>query len=153
MRPSLRARFDDMSMAPIPAGVDPGLLEPAGPERPQNRPIAPARSLQGCRVRNRAGEDLGTVEEIMIDLPTGRIAYAVLSFGGFLGIGNKLFAVPWQALSLQPDQEFVMDVEKKLLEKAPGFDRESYPNMADPEFIARIYSYYGYQHYVDDEDE
>ncbi len=62
--------------------------------------VLSASTLTGDRVRNAAGEDLGKVEEIMLDVPGGRIAYAVLSFGGMLGIGDKLFAVPWSALRL-----------------------------------------------------
>ena len=68
-----------------------------------NRPrrVLSASTIEGDSVRNSAGEDLGRIEHIMIDIPTGRVAYAVLSFGGFLGIGNKLFAVPWEALTAE----------------------------------------------------
>ena len=58
-----------------------------------------ASTLKGDKVVNRAGEDLGKIEELMIDLRDGRIAFAVLSFGGFLGMGDKLFAIPWQAIN------------------------------------------------------
>src|SRR5215813_352584 len=75
------------------------------------RRVMGATTLAGDRVRNSAGEDLGKIEEIMIDIPTGRVAYAVLSFGGFLGMGNKLFAVPWEALRVnERDHEFVLNV-------------------------------------------
>ena len=57
-----------------------------------------SRTITGDKVINMAGEHLGKIEDLMIDLGNGRIAYAVLSFGGFLGFGNKLFAVPWEAL-------------------------------------------------------
>ena len=57
-----------------------------------------ASTLKGDSVFNPAGADLGHVEDIMLDVGRGKVAYAVLSFGGFLGMGNKLFAVPWQAL-------------------------------------------------------
>ena len=64
-------------------------------------------------MRNSAGEDLGKIEEIMIDIPTGRVAYAVLSFGGFLGMGNKLFAVPWDAFTVDEDKkQFILNVDK-----------------------------------------
>jgi sporulation protein YlmC with PRC-barrel domain len=85
--------------------------------------VLSARTLTGERVRNAAGEDLGTVEEIMLDVPRGQIAYAVLSFGGFLGIANKLFAVPWSALRLDTAaHEFILDVSRETLENAPGFE-------------------------------
>jgi sporulation protein YlmC with PRC-barrel domain len=80
-----------------------------------------ASTLEGDSVVNAVGEDLGKIEEIMLDVPLGRIAYAVLSFGGFLGIGNRLFAIPWHVLELDPlNHRFVMDVSRERLENAPG---------------------------------
>jgi sporulation protein YlmC with PRC-barrel domain len=94
--------------------------------------IISAGTLMGDAVRNSAGEGLGKIEEIMIDVNNGKIAYAVLSFGGFLGIGDKLFAVPWDALTLNSaSQEFILDVDKEVLENAPGFDKDNWPDMAD----------------------
>src|ERR1700689_5274512 len=87
------------------------------------RSVLSASTLAGDSVRNAAGEDLGNIDEIMIDIPSGRVAYAVLSFGGFLGMGDKLFAVPWSALKVDEDEKcFVLDLNKKTLESAPGFD-------------------------------
>jgi hypothetical protein len=101
--------------------------------------ILPARVLTGDRVRNEAGEELGKVEEIMLDVPGGRIAYAVLSFGGGLlgigSIGDKLFAVPWSALRLDTEKhEFILDVSRETLENTPGFDKNNWPDMGDPRF-------------------
>jgi hypothetical protein len=105
-------------------------------------------SLVGDGVRNGADENLGKIEDLMIDLPTGRVAYAVLSFGGFMGMGNKLFAVPWSALRLDEDShEFILDVPKERLESAPGFDKDAWPDMADPTFGRRVYEYYGQPYY------
>jgi len=110
------------------------------------RRVMSAGTLAGDRVRNAAGEDLGKIEEIMIDVPSGRIAYAVLSFGGFLGMGNKLFAVPWNALTLnEAEHEFILDVDKSTLENAPGFDKDNWPDMTDPIWGNQIYSHYGYK--------
>jgi len=76
----------------------------------------------------------------MIDIPAGKVAYAVLSFGGFLGMGNKLFAVPWSALKLDEDKKhFILDVDKKKLENAPGFDKDNWPDMADTSWGTRIF--------------
>ncbi len=92
---------------------------------------------------NNAGDDLGKIEEIMVDVHDNRIAYAVLSFGGFLGIGDKLFAVPWQALALDAENKrFVLNESKERLENAPGFDKNNWPNMADRTFGGQIYDYY-----------
>jgi sporulation protein YlmC with PRC-barrel domain len=115
-------------------------------ERPRYRRVLSASTLAGDRVRNSAGVDLGKIEEIMLDIPSGRIAYAVLSFGGFLGIGNKLFALPWEALSLnEREHEFVLNVDKKKLETAPGFDKDNWPDMADPSWSSQIYGHWGYE--------
>lgn len=118
----------------------------------KTRRVLSAGTLAGDRVRNSAGEDLGKIEELMIDVPTGRIAYAVLSFGGFLGMGNKLFAIPWEALTLDEiEHEFVLNVDKATLESAPGFDKDEWPDMADPDFGSQVYSHYGYKPFWDDE--
>src|SRR5512135_3512990 len=110
------------------------------------RHVMSASSLTGDGVVNELGEDLGKIEEIMIHIDSGKIAYAVLSFGGFLGMGDKLFAIPWEALTLDEDKkEFIIDVEKEKLENAPGFDKDNWPDMADRKWGSEIYSYYGYK--------
>lgn len=120
-------------------------------DRANYRRIMSAGTLAGDRVRNSAGDDLGKVEEIMLDVPTGRVAYAVLSFGGFLGMGNKLFAIPWEALTLnERDHEFILNVEKQRLEDAPGFDKDNWPDMADRAFGQKVFDYYGYKPYWDE---
>jgi sporulation protein YlmC with PRC-barrel domain len=84
--------------------------------------VMDAASLTGDAVVNTVGDDLGKIEAIMLDVASGRIAYAVLSFGGFLGMGTKLFAIPWSALTLDAAQRrFVLDATKERLESAPGF--------------------------------
>ena|SRR5690242_144744 len=115
------------------------------------RRVLSAGTLKGDRVRNTAGEDLGKIDELMIDIPTGRIAYAVLSFGGFLGMGNKLFAVPWEAFTVdESEHELVLNVDKNTLESAPGFDKDNWPDMADPQWGSQVYSHYGYKPYWDE---
>jgi sporulation protein YlmC with PRC-barrel domain len=115
------------------------------------RRVLSAGTLTGDRVRNRAGEDLGTIEEIMLDVQSGRVAYAVLSFGGFLGIGDKLFAVPWESLELNTsDHEFILNVDKSTLENAPGFDKNTWPDMADTNWGADIHRHYGRDPYWED---
>ena len=109
-----------------------------------------ADTLLGNDVSNKNGESLGDIKEFMIDMATGKIAYAVLSFGGLLGLGDKLFAVPWQALKLDTvNKRFTLDVDKKRLESAPGFDHDNWPNMADQTWQQGIHAYYGTQPYVD----
>ena len=80
----------------------------------------------------------------MLDLATGRVVYVVLSFGGFLGIGNKLFAVPWAAFTLDsPRHAFVLEIPRERLSEAPGFDKDHWPDVVDDEARARIFAFYG----------
>lgn len=103
-----------------------------------------AETLVGNDVYNKASEDVGDIKEIMIDMRSGRVCYAVLSFGGFMGVGEKLFAVPWEALKLDTvNKRFELDVSKERLEGAPGFDKNKWPDMADPAWVAGIQAYYG----------
>lgn len=103
-----------------------------------------ADTLIGDGVVNAAEEDLGDIKEIMLDMNSGQVAYVVLAFGGFLGMHEKLFAVPWQALHLDTvNHRFVLNVEKARLKTAPGFNRESWPDMADIAWATQIHSFYG----------
>jgi len=116
----------------------------------QTPTVLAADTLTGDKVVNRQKEDLGKIEHLMIDLETGRIAYAVLSFGGFLGMGDKLFAIPWSALALDTvEKRFILNVEKELLKHAPGFDKDHWPNMADHGWGAQVFTYYGAKPYWD----
>ncbi|WP_454062419.1 PRC-barrel domain-containing protein [Candidatus Nitrospira salsa] len=114
----------------------------------QIRAVLSADSITGTTVQNMSKEDLGEIKSLMIDLSEGKIAYAVLSFGGFLGMGDKLFAIPWQAFQVvQEEKVFVLDVSKEILEKAPGFDKDNWPDMADVTWGQSIHKYYGYDPY------
>lgn len=119
-------------------GPGPSARRGPGPE------IMSADTLAGNDVCNEEGEALGEIEDIMLDMRSGRISYAVLSFGGFLGMGQKLFAVPWEALELDTrNKRFVLNVEKGRLKDAPGFDKDQWPDMADPSWASEIHCYYG----------
>lgn len=112
------------------------------------QPIMSSDTLTGDSVRNELGEDLGKVEDFMLDMESGRIRYAVLSFGGALGIGNKLFAVPPEALTIDTDNHcLVLNVEKERLKEAPGFDKDHWPDFADSSFGENVYRYYGKEPY------
>jgi len=109
-----------------------------------------ADTLIGEDVYNTKDEDLGDIKEIMLDMNNGKIAYAVLSFGGFLGMGDKLFAVPWSALTLDTENKrFILNVDKERLNSAPGFDKDDWPDMADSSWQNTINSYYGTKSYMD----
>ena len=103
-----------------------------------------ADTLIGDSVVNAQEEDLGDIKEIMLDMQTGQVAYAVLAFGGFLGMGEKLFAVPWQALHLDTvNKRMVLNVDKERLKNAPGFDKDAWPDMSDVGWAGGIHSFYG----------
>jgi sporulation protein YlmC with PRC-barrel domain len=110
--------------------------------------VLSADTLSGDAVVNSAGESLGKIEDFMLDVESGRIRYAVLSFGGLLGIGSKLFAVPPEALAVDTERKcLVLDVDLERLEAAPGFDKDNWPNFADPTLGREIYGYYGRKPY------
>ena len=107
-----------------------------------------ASTMIGSEVKNAAGERLGKIEDFVLDLESGRIAYAVLSFGGFLHIGNKLFALPPKALKFSAEGgEFIVNIDKSILKNAPGFDKDNWPDVADRGYATKIYAYYGFTPY------
>jgi hypothetical protein len=124
----------------------------AEPRAARYTDIVPAKkTVIGSKVVNAQNEDLGKIEDLVLDAGAGRIAYAVLSFGGFLGMGEKYFAIPWNAFHFNlKENRAVLNVDKKLLENAPGFDKESWPNFADSTWGHGIYKHYGYTPYWED---
>lgn len=110
-----------------------------------NKPrVLSAATLSGYLVRSTEDADLGSVEELMIDPETGRVQYAVLSIGEFLGFGGKLHAVPWSVLRLDPDRRvFVLEADRETMEAAPAFDEEEWPDFGDADWKHRIDSHYG----------
>jgi len=102
-----------------------------------------ATSIVGDDVCNLKHDELGKIEDIMLDLQSGEIRYAVLSSGGFLGLGDRLFAIPWKALKQDGENKrFTLDIDTERLKKAPGFDKDNWPNMADSTWSSSVDSYY-----------
>jgi sporulation protein YlmC with PRC-barrel domain len=109
----------------------------------ETRRTLSASSLSGDKVVDTRGEKIGKIEDIMIDVVDGKVAYAVLSFGGFLGLGDKLFALPWSALEVdEVNKNIVVDVSKEFLENAPGFDKDNWPDFADDAYRQQVDKYY-----------
>ncbi|PRC91737.1 PRC-barrel domain-containing protein [Solimicrobium silvestre] len=107
-----------------------------------NSPIK-ASSIIGTDVVDPKNESLGDIKEIVIDPSSGRVAYAVVSFGGFLGMGEKLFAIPFGSFKYQFDgNNYVLDVPKDVLKAAPGFDADHWPSMADEQWNRDVHAYY-----------
>ncbi|OWT67935.1 MULTISPECIES: PRC-barrel domain-containing protein [unclassified Achromobacter] len=99
--------------------------------------VMAAQTLEGNDVLNLSGEKLGVLQDIMLDVPSGRIAYAVLERGGVMGIGDKLFAIPWHALTLDTDRKcFLLELDLEKLRQARGFDKDNWPACADAEWAA-----------------
>jgi len=110
---------------------------------PEGRNLT-AKTLIGDDVKNSEGEKLGDVEDLMIDLQGGTVAYVVVSHGGVLGVGDKLFAIPWGAFILDAsDHSLILDVDKDRLKNAEGFDKGNWPNTADPAWQKEVGEYYG----------
>ncbi len=135
---------------------------PATTSRPIEELVAATcKVISNLDVTNASGEKLGNIEDLMIDLQSGRIAYAVLSFGGFMGMRNKLFAIPWELLCLDNKwnyqdiyrQRIVFNVPKEKLEQAPGFDRDNWPREPDKNWLKDVYSYYGCAPYWESSEE
>ena len=104
----------------------------------------PTTTIKGSKVINVNKEHLGKIEELMIDVNMGRMRlYTVLSFGGFLGIGNKLFAIPWEAIESNM-YDYILKIDKSVLKKAEGFDKEEWSLTRDE--LAR-YAHFGIQPY------
>ena len=101
-------------------------------------------TLIGDDVYNYGDEELGNIKEVMLDMRTGQITYAVLSFSGIPGMGDKLFAVPWERLMLDPvNKRFLLNVEKNRLKDAPGFDKNNWPDMGSDAWNQQMEAFYG----------
>ena len=113
--------------------------------------VVSASKIIGEAVVNRQNENLGKIHELVIDAKDGRLAYAVLSFGGFMGMGNKLFAMPWRAFEFaNPANKLILNVDKEKLEVAPGFDQDAHwPDFADRTWGKGLHHYYGFTPYWD----
>jgi hypothetical protein len=107
-----------------------------------NRLIA-SDKVEGTAVYNRAGERLGEVYNFMVDKYLGRVAYAVMSFGGFLGIGEKYHPLPWRVLTYDTGLGgYVVDLDEETLRGAPSFDRDEVPEWGSRDWGTRVHDYY-----------
>lgn len=109
------------------------------------RKVYRSSSVRGMTVKSPDKETIGKIEEIVVELESGHIAYAVLSVGGFLGFQNKLFAIPWEEFVLKHDEAdkyFVLDTTKEKLSAAPGFDKNDWPQAAERDWEAEVEEHY-----------
>jgi hypothetical protein len=102
--------------------------------------------VEGTAVYNRGGEKLGSIHSVMIDKRSGKVAYAVMSFGGFLGIGDRYHPLPWSVLTYEPSQGgYVVDLDQSMLEGAPSYSTAEMPDWNDREWSRQVQDYYGAQ--------
>ncbi|MBA2656001.1 MAG: PRC-barrel domain-containing protein [Tatlockia sp.] len=106
--------------------------------------IVSSEDIIGVKVENPEGENLGKIEALMLDKLSGKVSYVVLSFGGFLGMGDKLFALPWHIFDYNPRTEtFVISMDKEKLKNSPGFDKDHWPDMSSSGWTRKLNDYYG----------
>lgn len=91
--------------------------------------------ILGSDVRTRSGEKIGDIRDIVLDA-SGTVRLAIVSTGGFLGVGDRLHAVPWDALALGPKDDHILDIDKARLQAAPGFTSRTWPNLGDERWLA-----------------
>jgi sporulation protein YlmC with PRC-barrel domain len=153
-----RVSADDPQVNPNPQ--IPAVQNPGGPGAPQARTTVPtkeqeklgmtksipSKKLVGVNVENPNGEKLGDIEDVVIDLDSGKVAYAAVGVGGVLGMGEKLFAVPFGEFKIGHDKNnnlvLALDISKDRLEKAPGFDKSHWPDFASHEWRNQVDTYY-----------
>lgn len=112
--------------------------------------------LEQYNVVNKAGDDMGQVQNFVVDMREGLIAFAIVSFGGVLGITDKWFAIPWAALKWHPEtKRFILNMTEKVLQNAPGMDKDTWleeiarwQEEKDLELIDRYYTTHGYESYM-----
>lgn len=138
-----RAAAGGSAQAPPGQGRDTAAEAGAPPSR-----LTDAAAIQGSEVVNPQGEDLGNINRIVLDIPRGRIAYAVIGVGGFLGVGEKTVAVPWSALHPgDKDKTYILDADRHRLENAPTVESKDLQAMADSRVGEAVYAYFGQQPY------
>lgn len=109
----------------------------------ENNGIVKSGSIIGKNVKNPENENLGEIAEVVLDMQSGHVSYLVLDFGGFLGFGNKYFAVPWNLFVYNnKDDFFILNADKQRLKDAPGFNKDNWPNFAAPEVRTMITGFY-----------
>jgi hypothetical protein len=113
-----------------------------------NYTVAVKNEILGLKVVNAAREDLGEIEDLVFDSRNSQVVYAILSFGGFLGLGDKHFAIPWAALDFYLADGFaILNMDKERLKKAPGFAKDTWPDMTSDAWGEEIHSFYGHRPY------
>lgn len=105
--------------------------------------------VEGTKVYNPSGEKLGSIDSLMIDKRKGNVAYALMSFGGFLGMGEQYHPLPWDQLTYNESEDgYVVDLSKERLEGAPTIGQNETNRLSNPDYGREIYTYYGSPYWV-----
>lgn len=117
-------------------------------ERDETHRLIASNKVEGTRVYNHEGDDLGSVYNFMVDKVTGQVAYAVVAFGGFLGLGERFYPLPWSQLTYDTDKGgYLVNLDRARLENAPSYTAAESP-WDDPEYGRSIYGFYGAPWYL-----
>jgi sporulation protein YlmC with PRC-barrel domain len=110
--------------------------------------VLSASTLEGDDVVNAAGTKLGTLKELMIDITSGELSYVVLSRGGLMGMGERLYAIPWGLVSIDGDnQQILLDLDEEFLDRSPGFDPDNWPEFSSQTWGEDLHRHYGVEPY------
>jgi hypothetical protein len=116
------------------------------------RRLISAGQISGHAVEDSKRVKIGTIEDLLIDKQSGRVVYAILNFGGFLGIGEKRVALPWPAFGYNREEDaLVLNLDRDVLARAPNFDFDSLPDMEDLNWHRELHVYFGLTPYWDQE--
>lgn len=149
MASSSSLRHDDELVGTL--NRQPTLRKSTRNSRPASKPdpvLLGTTGFYGDSVYDVAGKFLGEIEELVLDIHSGRVAYALMAVGGFLGMGRKLFAIPWSSVTIDREyQRCVINIDLERLIDAPSLDGDLLPRMADPGWAADVHAYFGCKPY------
>ena len=127
--------------APLPSAAQASAPSMTPAERHDWERSHRVSKIIGSEVRNKSGDKIGDIRDLMVDA-NGTIKLAIVSTGGFLGVGDRLHAVPFDLLTLGPKDEHILDIDRAHLQAAPGFTSKTWPNLGDDHWMADNRRYY-----------
>ena len=127
--------------APLPSAAQASAPSMTPAERHDWERSHRVSKIIGSEVRNKSGDKIGDIRDLMVDA-SGTIRLAIVSTGGFVGVGDRLHAVPWDMLTLGPKDEHILDIDRAHLQAAPGFTSKTWPNLGDDHWMADNRRYY-----------
>ena len=137
---------DSLTPTPEPQIATDGLAGPSAVAIDETDRLIASDKVEGTEVFNRAGERIGSIYNFMVDKVTGQVSYVVMSFGGFLGLGERYYPLPWKILTYDPQRGgYVIDIDREQLEQAPSYAAGEDP-WSDPEHRRNIFGFSGFNY-------